>query len=148
MSHPHKIIQASPRSPGQLVSKPAPCPSGPCRRRDFWYRAGIGRHFALRSSPWKKDSSLRYDTGATQPCEDQVGCLVGRHLRRVDPNLGTLGLFIRGIDACEVLELSLSRLPIESLRVARLGDLQRRIDEQFEELARLHQLARHAAFRP
>src|SRR5690242_1680765 len=50
---------------------------------------------------------------------------------------------VRRIDAGEVLDLAAERAPVQALRVATGAFLEGRIDEDLDELAFLHQLARH-----
>ena len=45
------------------------------------------------------------------------------------------GRFIGAVDASEVFELAGTRLFIQALHIARFGDLQRRIDEDFHKFA-------------
>ncbi len=80
--------------------------------------------------------------------DDRLGRLLGRVLRRVDVDLGTLRRFVRRIDAGEVLELATTGLLVQPLNVAVFGDRQWRIDVNLVELARLEQAARHAALGP
>ncbi len=62
-------------------------------------------------------------------------------------NLGMLRRLVRRTDAREVLQLAAAGLLVQALRIALLGFFERRIDEHFEELARLHQVARQTALR-
>ena len=65
--------------------------------------------------------------------------------RRVDADFGGFGLFVRAVDAGEILELAGPRLGVKALGVALLRLGQRRIDEDLDELALRKHLAHHVA---
>src|SRR3546814_11767706 len=50
------------------------------------------------------------------------------------------------VDAGEIFELAAARFLVEPLHIARLGDLDRRIDEDFDELAVRDHRAHHFTF--
>ncbi len=66
---------------------------------------------------------------------DGLGGVLGRGGVGVDVHLGRLGRLVGRVDAGEVGELAAPRLGVEALDVARLGDLERRVDEHLDELA-------------
>ena len=55
-------------------------------------------------------------------------------LARVDMDFGVLGPLVRRVDAREVLDLAAPRLLVETLGIALLGELERCVDEDLEEL--------------
>ena len=57
----------------------------------------------------------------------------GGDLGRQDVQLGVLGLLVGRPDPGEVGELAPAGLGVETLAVAGLGDLERRVDEDLEE---------------
>ena len=67
--------------------------------------------------------------------QNLVGSGLRRQRHRVDPDLRRLGRFVRRVDAGEVLDLAAARLLVEALRIALLGDRERRVDEDLDELA-------------
>ena len=58
------------------------------------------------------------------------------------------GLFIRAVDAGEVLQLTRARLAIQALHVALFCDIQRRVHIDLDEIAVLHQVAHHLPLGP
>ena len=66
---------------------------------------------------------------------DQLGRVFRAHCRGVDADFGILRPLVRAVDAGEVLELAGPRLLVEALHIAALGDLERGVDEDFDELA-------------
>src|SRR3546814_1546018 len=67
--------------------------------------------------------------------DDLLGGVFRADGGRVDTNIGRLGRFVGAVDAGEIFELAAARFLVEPLHIARLGDLDRRIDEDFDELA-------------
>src|ERR1700736_2521485 len=94
---------------------------------------------------WVMASSSRRAQRARvlEELDDRNGRLLGAAARRIDAQLRGLGHLVGRVDAREVLELATARLSIQALRVARLRDCKRRVDEDFVELARLESLACH-----
>jgi hypothetical protein len=58
-------------------------------------------------------------------------------------NLGGFWALVRAVNAGEVLERASSSAPVEALRIAPFAFLQGRIDEHFDKIAGLKQLAGH-----
>src|SRR5262245_44143758 len=87
------------------------------------------------------------DARVPQVFEDHLSAFLGAQTRRVDPDLGVLGLLVRRIDAGEVLQLAAPGFLVQPFRVATFCDGQRRVDEHLDELAGLNQLASHAPLR-
>ena len=82
---------------------------------------------------------------AEQAVDDQLGRVLGAGRGGVDADLGLLGRFVGAVDAGEVLELARARLLVEALHVARLGDRERGVDEDLDELALGQHRADHLA---
>ena len=72
----------------------------------------------------------------------------GAERRAVQADLRRLGRLIDAVDAREAAELARTRLAVEALGVARLGDLQRHVDEHLDELVRIEQRAGGVALGP
>src|SRR5690348_17406439 len=81
-----------------------------------------------------------------QPRDDARGMRSGIGIHRLDGELRVLRLFIWAVDAGEIADLARLRLHIEPLRVALHALLDRRVDENLDELTFTHQLARQPAF--
>src|SRR3546814_16328972 len=67
--------------------------------------------------------------------DDLLGGVCRADGGRVDTNIGRLGRFVGAVDAGEIFALAAARFLVEPLHIARPGDLDRRIDEDFTELA-------------
>ena len=80
-----------------------------------------------------------------QRVDDARRRLVGRLVGGVDVDLGVLRRLVRRVDAGEVLQFAATRLAVQPLHVARLGDRERRVHVHLEELALAEQRTRHAA---
>src|SRR6185312_17376060 len=74
-------------------------------------------------------------TPAEQLFDDQIGCLFGAEIGRVDVDLGVLGRLVGTVDAREVLELARTRLRVKAFDIAPLGLSEGRVDKEFEELS-------------
>ena len=94
--------------------------------------------FTLPAAPERGARSRRVRSLAglaEQSRGDQLGRFLRAHPRRVDPDFRRFGRLVGAVDAGEIGELAGARLGVEALGVARLGDGQRRIDMDLDELA-------------
>src|SRR4051812_9103479 len=87
--------------------------------------------------------------GASSPEElDHAFCgFFGREGGGVDVEIGVFRRFVGGVDTGEVGELPETSLVVEALWIALLGNLQRGVDEDLEELPVRHHAASKVTFR-
>src|SRR5262245_18621159 len=85
------------------------------------------------------------DAEVGEPSDDRRGRGFRRRRAGLDRDFRIERALVGGVDAGEILEFAQPRLPVEALGIALFGDRERRVDEHLDELARLEQVARHAA---
>ena len=68
-------------------------------------------------------------------------------VRRVEDHVGRLRRLVGLVDAGEILDLAGERALVQALRVARDDGLERRLDENLDELARRDEIRARAAAR-
>ena len=84
---------------------------------------------------------------AAQPLDQAVGERGRVGGGGIQPDVRLERRLVGRVDAGEMLDLARPRLLVEALRVALLDDVERRVDEDLEELAGADQLARHPPLR-
>ena len=77
---------------------------------------------------------------------NQFGCGIGIHCVCVNFNFGRFWCFIRAVNAREIFKLPRARFFIKAFHIALFSVSQRRVDEDFDELAVWHQIAHHQSF--
>src|SRR5262245_53813375 len=103
---------------------------------------------------WCASVSACLNTGCGPPGLDEVaapqlgeyalGERFGLRLAGIELELGPFGRLVGGIDAGEIGDQPGARLAVETLGIARLAHLERGIDENLDELARVEQVTGHA----
>ena len=116
-------------------------------------RAAVDRRSArLRSripSPYELgDEEVLRRATSVQPPNDLVGGLLDAQRRRVDPYLRRLRRLVGGADAGEIGDPAVAGLGVEALGVALLGDRERHVDMDLDELAFAEHLAHHPPLGP
>src|SRR6185312_12131353 len=117
-------------------------------RTHSWSRARTSERSCFSSDRTRRARPARRpsadDLLLSQRGDDDLRGIFRRSLAGIDDDLGALRRLVRRVDAGEVLDLAFERACIESLRVALLTDLERRVDVDLDELACIDQLAHHA----
>ena len=113
--------------------------------REPWVGPASCRHVARSAGPTTRCASpvmgdvagscVRHQSPLQQLLEDAVRSLLRGDDGGVDSYVWSLGWLVGRVDAREVLELASAGLGVEVLRVALLGDLERRVDEDLDEFA-------------
>ena len=74
-------------------------------------------------------------------CDHRVDDIFDALIIRIEPHFGVLRRFVDLVNSGEIANLALTRLAVETLRVACLADGQRSINENLKKLARGEQFA-------
>ena len=93
-----------------------------CRPKPERSRSGRVRYRALDAAAGRDEFDQLVDAGG-----DVL-------LRRIDDEVGRLRLFVRAVDAGEVLELAVARPAVETLGIARLAGREVGLDVDLEEV--------------
>src|SRR3954466_13881881 len=125
--------------PSLWVSPPTPQAAGGRRER---HSAKLGRRLTATGGAGSLDHATAVQVG-----HDCFGGLLGRGGGGVDSQVGILRRLVGGVDAGEVLQVAAPRLLVEAFWIAPLGHVERRVDEDLDELPLAQQRPRHLSLR-